>query len=79
MHSIPHDELQRLSQALGEAVVRIWSDLPQNVQRWIFEEALSAQGPELRSQLAVYLHDKHSRTSDSVKARAMIEPDSLGG
>jgi hypothetical protein len=25
------------------------------------------------------LHEKHSRTSDSIKARAIPEPDSLGG
>ncbi len=34
----------------------------------------------IRSQLAVFLHDKHSRTADPLgKAREMPEPDSLGG
>jgi hypothetical protein len=33
----------------------------------------------VRQQLAVFLHDLHSRTSDSLKARAMSEPDCLGG
>ena len=34
----------------------------------------------LRSQLAVFLHDKHTRTSDPLgNPREMKEPDSLGG
>jgi hypothetical protein len=73
---------QQLSQALGEAVVRIWSRLPQDVQHNLFEEAIASQGTEhgdTRSQLAMFLHDKHPRTCASIKASAMIEPDSLGG
>jgi len=70
---------ERLSQALGEAVIRLWSRLPQDVQHDLFEQALASQGEALRSQLAVFLHGKHTRTSDSIKARAMPEPDSLGG
>ena len=69
----------RLSYALGKAVVRIWSQLPQDVQHDLFEGAVTAQGPELRSELALFLHSKHSRTSASIQARAMLEPDSLGG
>ena len=36
-------------------------------------------GELMRQQLAVFLHDRHSRTSDSNKAHAMPELDSLGG
>jgi hypothetical protein len=32
-----------------------------------------------RPRLAVYLHEKHPRTCAALKARAMLEPDSLGG
>jgi hypothetical protein len=74
---------ERLSQALGEAVVRIWSQLPQEVQHNLFEEAVASKGTEqreeTRSQLAMFLHEKHSRTCASIKASAMVEPDSLGG
>jgi hypothetical protein len=68
-----------LFRALGEAVARIWSNLPQAVQQHVFEEAVKSHGESIRQQLAVFLHDKHSRTSDSIKARAMPESDSLGG
>ena len=34
----------------------------------------------IRSQLAVYMHDKHARTADPLgNPREMKEPDSLGG
>ena len=70
----------QLTRALGEAVVRIWSNLPQEVQNHLFQEAVTSQGEAIRSQLAVFLHDKHSRTSDPLgNPREMKEPDSLGG
>jgi hypothetical protein len=70
----------QLTRALGEAVIRIWSDLPQEVQDHLFKEAVASQGESIRSQLAVFLHNKHSRTSDSLgDPREMKEPDSLGG
>jgi hypothetical protein len=83
MASIPRDTSEhatseQLSQALGEAVVRIWGLLPPEVQQHLFEEATS-QAEETRSQLALFLHGKHPRTCASLKANAMLEPDSLGG
>jgi hypothetical protein len=38
-----------------------------------------SHGEFMRQRLAVFLHDRHSRTSDSMRAHAMSEPDSLGG
>jgi hypothetical protein len=71
---------EQLTRALGEAAIRIWSNLPQGVQIQLFEEAVASQGEAIRSQLAVFLHDKHSRTADLLgKPRDMPEPDSLGG
>jgi hypothetical protein len=71
---------EQLTRALGEAVIRIWSNLPQDVQNHLFQEAVMSQGESMRSQLAVFLHDKHSRTADPLgKPREMPEPDSLGG
>jgi hypothetical protein len=70
----------QLTRALGEAVILIWSNLPQGVQNYLFQEAVTSQGESIRSQLAVFLHDKHSRTSDPLgNPRQMTEPDSLGG
>jgi hypothetical protein len=70
----------QLTRALGDAVIRIWSNLPQDVQNHLFQEAVSSQGESIRSQLAIFLHDKHSRTSDPLgNPREMPEPDSHGG
>src|SRR5262245_56463246 len=72
--------VDQLTRALGEAVIRIWSNLPQEVQDHLFKEAVASQGDSIRSQLAVFLHGKHSRTSDPLgDLREMKEPDSLGG
>ena len=75
----PRETSQQLSRALGEAVVGIWSQLPHEVQCQLFEAAVRRQGERTRPQLAIYLHDKHPRTSAGIKARAILEPDSLGG
>jgi hypothetical protein len=80
MESIPRETSEQLTRALGEAVVRIWSSLPKDVQHRLFEKAVTSLGERTRPQLAVFLHDKHPRTSDPLgKAREMTEPDSLGG
>src|SRR6266513_1560654 len=74
--SVIRDQLTR---ALGEAVIRIWSNLPQDVQNHLFQEAVTSHGESIRAQLAVFLHDKHPRTSDPLgNPREMMEPDSLG-
>jgi class 3 adenylate cyclase len=65
--------------ALGKAVTAIWSNLPQDVQHELFEHAVSAQDDATRERLAVFLHAIHFRTTDGIKARAIPEPDSLGG
>jgi hypothetical protein len=71
---------EQLTRALGEAVIRMWSDLPQDVQNHLFQEVVASQGESIRSQLAVFLHDKHSRTADPLdNPREATEPDSLGG
>src|SRR5262245_6348702 len=64
MHPISSATVDQLTRALGEAVVRTWSHLPQEVQNQLFEEAVSSQGESIRPQLAVFLHDKHPRTAD---------------
>src|SRR5262249_35858752 len=80
MNSIPSATAEQFTRALGEAVIRSWSSLPQAVQHHLFEAAVKSHGESIRSQLAIFLHDKHPRTSDpSSGPREMIEPDSLGG
>jgi hypothetical protein len=72
-------EENTLLMALGRAVTAIWSNLPQDVQHQLFEKAVSAQDDATRQRLAVFLHERHFRTTDGAKARAMPEPDSFGG
>lgn len=69
----------KLSKALGQGLVQCWSDLPQDVQHDVFEATVRLEGEAIRQPLALYLHGKHNRTLDSMRARAMPEPDSLGG
>ena len=69
----------QFSRALGEAVVRMWGHLPNTLQSRLFQEALTTRDVELRPKLAVFLHEKHPRTAAARKARAILEPDSLGG
>jgi hypothetical protein len=79
MDEISTETKERVFRALGESVARIWSRLPQDIQHHLFEGAVTSEGESTRQQIAVFLHGRHSRTSDSTKARAMPEPDSLGG
>ena len=58
----------------------IWGDLPASVQHELFESAVRLSGAGTREQLAVFLHHRHPRTANGDKpARAVPEPDSLGG
>jgi hypothetical protein len=70
---------ERFSRALGEAVVKIWGQLPNALQSRLFEEAAAGRDGQMRPRLAVFLHGNHPRTAAARTARAMIEPDSLGG
>jgi hypothetical protein len=79
MDVIGHETSEQLSRALGAAVIRLWSYLPHDVQYHLFEDVINHQDETMRPQLAVLLHDNHLRTSAGKKARAMLEPDSLGG
>jgi hypothetical protein len=79
MNLIAHESSEALSRALGEAVVRSWDRLPHDVQRFLFEQTVSSHGEPMRPRLAIFLHDTHPRTCAAIKARAILEPDSLGG
>jgi hypothetical protein len=49
MPSIDPTIRDQLTRALGEAVIRIWSNLPQDVQNHLFQEAVTSQGESIRS------------------------------
>jgi hypothetical protein len=73
------DTLERLSGALGAAVLKVWGQLPHDFQHRIFEEAVVASGEGIRNSLAQLLHAKHPRTTAAMSSQALVEPDSLGG
>ena len=78
-NAVTPETADRLSRTLGEAVVKIWGHLPHDLQDRLFREAVAIHDARLRPQLAMFLHDKHPRTSAGRRARAIIEPDGLGG
>ncbi|MFN3349859.1 hypothetical protein [Pseudorhodoplanes sp.] len=58
---------ERYALALGQAVIKCWGELPQEVQQRLFEDAViaghhSERDESLREQLAVFLHSHHPRT-----------------
>jgi hypothetical protein len=77
--NVAPETAEEFERALGQAVVRNWSRLPEKVQEHLFEEAVTSQGEAMRSQLAVYLHDKHAAAVVEALEIEMQEPDSLGG
>jgi hypothetical protein len=75
----PAAQTSELEGALGQAVARCWSALTPETQHTLFEAAVLSAGEAIRQELALYLHGKHQRTAGGVQARAITEPDSLGG
>jgi hypothetical protein len=73
------DTIQKLDRALGQAVAQCWSVLTPEIQHSLFEAAVASEGESIREQLAIHLHSKHKRTVETLQARAIPEPDSLGG
>jgi len=61
---------RRFAHVIGEAALRIWPNLPRDIQEGLFEDAVGAD-PSLRQQLAMYLHDHHPRTAHPPKPTAL--------
>jgi hypothetical protein len=78
-HPLPAEIQDQLFCALGQAVAKVWSQLPQEIQHHLFEEAVASQGEPVRQQIAVFLQHKQQRTADAVNAQALLKPDSRGG
>jgi hypothetical protein len=53
-------------QLLGHAALRLWSELPREVQEKLFETAVPLD-PVIRNRLAIFLHDRHLRTAHPPK------------
>jgi hypothetical protein len=79
MDALSAEAQEKAIRRIGEATVRVWSELSQEVQRHLFEAAVAGEEETAREELASFLHGKHVRTTDALKARALAEPDSKGG
>jgi hypothetical protein len=76
MEVITPESSAHISRTLGETIIRMWSRLPHDVQHDLFEETVKSLGESMRPQLAIFLHDKHARTTASITDRATLKPDS---
>jgi hypothetical protein len=54
---------------VGQAALRLWPDLPRDIQERLFEEAVVTD-EALRHQLALFLHEHHPRTAHPPKPAA---------
>jgi len=61
------NEFERL---LGRAALKLWPDLPRDVQELLFEAAVPNDFV-IRNSLAVFLHDRHPRTAHPPKPRGL--------
>ena len=60
-------EFERL---LGNAALRLWPDLPRDVQEKLFETAVPLD-PAIRNRLAIFLHDRHPKTVHPPKPKTL--------
>ena len=61
-------EFERL---LGNAALKLWPDLPRDVQELLFETAVPID-PVIRNSLAVFLHQHHPRTAHPPKPTQLV-------
>jgi len=55
---------------LGQAALRLWSDLHRDVQEKLFETAVPLD-PAVRNRLAIFLHDRHPKTAHPPKPKEL--------
>jgi hypothetical protein len=56
----------RFATLLGEAALKLWAELPRDVQERLFETAVPLD-TDMRNRLAVFLHEHHPRTAHPPK------------
>jgi hypothetical protein len=54
------DTASDFERLLGQAALRLWPDLPRDVQEKLFETAVPLD-PVVRNRLAILLHDRRPR------------------
>lgn len=66
MQTAIDDPIEEAETLLGQAALRVWGDLPREAQELLFESAVE-NADHMRRLLAVFLHDRHPRTSHPIK------------
>ena len=61
----------RISRALGDAVVRMWAGLPHDLQSRLFDEVVS-EHEDMKPDLALLLHEQHPRTRAGKQSRCGV-------
>lgn len=59
--NLEEQEDRAVLQALGAAVIARWSELPRDIQRSLFDAAVTCGQPD-REAIAVFLHAHHPAT-----------------
>jgi hypothetical protein len=62
------DDEHHFEYALGFAVVRLWADLPLEMQERLFDEA-TAGDDSLREGPATFLHERHAKTTHKTEPK----------
>ena len=57
----PHKDEDRFARLLGQAALKVWSDLPREAQELLF--AAAVDDGVIANSLAVFLHDRHPKTA----------------
>jgi hypothetical protein len=61
------DDRSKESEALlGQAAIAVWADLSRESQELLFEAAVASDA-DSRARLALFLHDRHPKTSHPPK------------
>jgi hypothetical protein len=60
------ENLSEFERLLGQAALRLWPELPRDVQENLFETAVPID-PVIRNRLAIFLHERHPRTAHPPK------------
>ena len=56
-----NDTASEFERLLSQAALKLWPDLPRDVQELLFETAVPTD-LTIRNSLAIFLHDHHPRT-----------------
>ena len=60
------EDIREFELLLGHAALRLWPELPREVQERLFETAVPLD-LAIRNRMAIFLHDRHPKTAHPPK------------